>query len=83
MKMCQSCGMPIKKDEVKGTEKDGSLSEKYCNLCYKDGEFVGGDCSLEQMQEKAYEGMVKKGFPKFFARHIVKKQIPRLERWKK
>lgn len=75
--------MPIKKEESKGTERDGSLSEKYCNLCYKNGEFVGGDCSLEQMQEMAYEGMVKKGFPKFFARYIVKKQIPRLERWKK
>ena len=83
MKMCQSCGMPIKKDELKGTEKDGSLSEKYCSLCYKDGQFVGRDCSLEQMQEMAYEGMVKKGLPKFFARHIVKKQIPKLERWKK
>ncbi len=83
MKMCQSCGMPIKKDEVKGTEKDGSLSQKYCNLCYKDGEFIGADCSLEQMQEISYEAMVKKGFPKFFARHIVKKQIPNLARWKK
>lgn len=82
--MCQSCGMPIKKDQVKGTEKDGSLSEKFCILCYKDGQFIGDpNCTMEQMQEIAIKGMYEKGFPKFIARHIAKNQIPKLERWNK
>jgi hypothetical protein len=73
--MCQSCGMPIKKDEVKGTEKDGSLSQKYCNLCYKDGEFIGADCSLEKMQEISYEAMVKKGFQSFLPVILLKNKF--------
>ena len=83
MQMCQSCGMPIKKDDVKGTEKDDSLSQTYCKLCYQNGEFTGPDCTLEEMQDLAFNGMVEKGFPKFFARHIAKKQIPKLKRWNK
>ena len=35
-KQCQSCGMPLKTERDKGTEKDGSLSDKYCAMCYKD-----------------------------------------------
>lgn len=53
-KNCQSCGMPIKKDEVKGTEKDGSKSTQYCSFCYKNGEFVEPNISAEQMEEKVF-----------------------------
>jgi len=43
-KICQSCGMPIKKDpEGGGMEKDGSESWKFCHWCYKNGEFLGSD----------------------------------------
>jgi hypothetical protein len=34
-KACQSCGMPLSKDELGGgTEKDGRISTKYCSHCY-------------------------------------------------
>ena len=40
-KFCQSCGFPLKKDKQGGgTEKDGSISKKYCSMCYKNGEFL-------------------------------------------
>ncbi|WP_224768159.1 zinc ribbon domain-containing protein [Metabacillus idriensis] len=33
-KNCQSCGMPLSKDEHGGgTEADGSKSTKYCSRC--------------------------------------------------
>lgn len=43
-KQCQSCGMLFqtkKAGDCRGTEKDGSRSEKWCSLCYTNGEFVG------------------------------------------
>jgi hypothetical protein len=78
--MCQSCGRPLK-DEVKGTEKDGSLSEKYCNLCYENGAFIDPDITLEQMQETCVKAMREMHFPKFLAKRVAKSQLPKLERW--
>lgn len=45
---CQSCGMPLTKEEEVATNKDGSLMHDYCIYCYKGGSFhfgyqYGGD----------------------------------------
>lgn len=57
---CQSCGMPLDKDpQHGGTEKDGSKSKLYCSLCYKDGAFIGGNCTVAQMQDIVEEAMKK------------------------
>jgi hypothetical protein len=40
MNPCQSCGMPLNSDEIKGTEKNGKLSEDFCIYCYNNGNFV-------------------------------------------
>jgi len=50
MLICQSCGMPLDSDEVKGTNADGSLSCDYCVHCYKDGAFTK-DMTLDEMIE--------------------------------
>ena len=39
-KFCQSCGMPLQKNEEFGTNHDGSKNEEYCCYCYKDGAFT-------------------------------------------
>jgi hypothetical protein len=40
-KVCQSCGFPLKKDKKGGgSKKDGSVSQKYCSMCYEQGEFL-------------------------------------------
>lgn len=79
--MCQSCGRPLK-DDIKGTETDGSLSEKYCNLCYANGAFIDPDITLEEMQVICVNAMKDMHFPGFLARRIAKNQLPQLERWK-
>jgi len=49
---CQSCGMPLGKDkEGGGTEKDGSMSKKYCSHCYQNGEFTNPEITATEMQE--------------------------------
>lgn len=81
---CQSCGMPLSKDpsgKGGGTEKDGSISTKYCSLCYKDGAFIWGDCTVSQMQDIVEDAMKKQGF-NWLMRKMARRQIPHLERWK-
>ena len=41
-KFCQSCGMPLQKNEELGTNHDGSKNEEYCCYCYKDGGLYDG-----------------------------------------
>ncbi len=83
-KQCQSCGMPLftkKGGDNRGTEKDGSKSEKWCNLCYANGAFIGGDCTLEQMKAIVDNALKDQGRGKLM-RWMAKKQLPRLERWR-
>jgi len=37
--LCQSCGMPLDTEEMKGTEKNGLKSNEYCKYCYENGVF--------------------------------------------
>jgi hypothetical protein len=77
--MCQSCGMPLK-DKVKGTEKDGTKSEKYCYLCYENGKFTQPSATAKDMQEVATSALKKKHWPGFLIK-MATNNIPKLERW--
>lgn len=79
---CQSCGMPLSKDEGKGgTEKDGSKSKDYCSHCYQKGKFTMPDLTVEQMQERVKGIMKQMHIPGFLAGYFTK-DIPNLKRWK-
>lgn len=78
---CQSCSMPLK-DTNHGTEKDGSPSLKFCNLCYTDGQFIDPDFTLDQMKVKIDGTLKEKGWIKPL-RWFALMQLPSLERWKK
>ena len=80
--ICQSCSMPISKDEAKGTEKDGSLSRDYCNNCYKAGTFTQPDLAMDEMTVIVRSKMAEMGVPKIFARMFSRK-IPKLKRWRR
>ena len=83
MKQCQSCGMPLSKDAGGGgTERDGRKSETYCSLCYRDGEFVAKNCTVEEMQDIVEGAMKEQGYG-WHMRKLARLQIPRLARWKK
>jgi hypothetical protein len=83
-KQCQSCGMPMNKDEKGGgSEKNGTLSKMYCSSCYQNGSFKNPQMTLEEMQ-KLVDGVLKNEMKwwKIF-RCLAVSQIPKLERWKK
>ena len=79
---CQSCGMPLDKDENGGgTNRDGSISTQYCSLCYRDGAFVHPGFSAADMQAFCIDQLAAKGMPRFMA-WIFTRGIPGLGRWK-
>jgi len=81
-KNCQSCGMPLKKDEKGGgTNADGSKSTMYCSLCFENGKFFRPDITAAEMKELAKGKLKEMGFPGFVAWFFTT-NIPRLERWK-
>jgi hypothetical protein len=74
--------MPLSKDPAGGgTEADRSKSETYCSLCYKDGKFVGENCTAEEMQDIVERALKEQGFS-WPMRKLARLQIPRLARWK-
>lgn len=82
-KNCQSCGMPLSKDDNGGgTEKDGTRSIMYCSHCYENGEFTLPDLTIDQMKQRVKEKIVEFGMPAFIAGFFTR-SIPKLERWKK
>ena len=83
-KQCQSCGMPLvskRQGDMRGSERNGSPSEKWCKLCYENGSFTGPDCTLNQMLEIVENAMQQQGVNSLM-RWMARKQIPRLERWR-
>ncbi len=84
-KQCQSCGMPLmtkKAGDCRGTEADGSKSEKWCSLCYEHGAFKGPDCTLDEMKKIVDDALREQGSGRLM-RWLAQQQLPRLERWKK
>ena len=85
VRQCQSCGMPLetkKAGDCRGTNLDGSKSEKWCSLCQENGDFLNPDCTVEEMKENVDKALVENGSGRFM-RWAAKKQLPTLERWKK
>ena len=78
---CQSCGMPLKRDEQGGgTNADGAKSTVYCSHCYQCGQFVLPDLTVAQMQARVSEKLGEFGIPRFL-RGFFTRGIPKLERW--
>jgi hypothetical protein len=81
-KNCQSCGMPMNRDEKGGgTELDGTKSNMYCSHCYESGQFVLPELTVDEMKQRVKNKIVEFGFPKFIA-GIFTRNIHKLERWK-
>jgi len=81
-KNCQSCGMPLGRDERGGgTNADGSKSRMYCSHCYEGGRFTLPDITAGEMQERVKGKLKESGFPGFLA-GLFSRRVPKLERWR-
>lgn len=76
--------MPLqskKNGDQRGTESDGSKSETWCQLCYKDGAFTRPNATLEEMKVIIDQALVANGSGRLL-RWMAQKQLPHLSRWK-
>ena len=84
MQQCQSCGMPLRTrraGDCRGSDSDGSKSEKWCSLCYSDGRFTNPDCTVEEMV-RIVDSALRAKRMWFPMRWVALRQIPTLERWR-
>ena len=85
---CQSCGMPLTKNEDCGTNADGSTNYDYCQYCYKDGHFLQ-ECTMDEMIEHCSQFVdeVNKQMPQPMTKEEYKQMMrgffPMLKRWRK
>jgi Putative zinc ribbon domain len=79
---CQSCSMPLDRNEVLGTEKDGSKSHEYCIYCYQNGAFINPEMTLEEMRNLVKTQMEKMKINNGTIDMAVK-SLPNLKRWKR
>lgn len=76
--------MPLqnkKTGDCRGSEADGSKSEKWCNLCYENGTFIRPTCTLDEMKKIVDNALIENSSGKLM-RWMAQKQLPKLERWK-
>jgi hypothetical protein len=79
--ICQSCGMPLESEAIKGTEENGLKSDVYCIYCYENGVFKDPKMNLEEMKNNIKTQMEKLET----LDHSIQKAInilPMLSRWK-
>jgi len=82
--ICQSCGYPLSKDKKGGgTNVDGTTSDKYCSMCYANGEFLNPPevDTAEKFQAYCVQEMKKDGMNGILAWFLTR-GIPRLDRWR-
>ena len=82
--ICQSCAMPLEKEELYGLNIDGTKNEDYCIYCYKDGKFTS-NMSMEEMKKFCIEKMIEiiPHMNKEKASSMMNEIFPKLKRWSK
>lgn len=80
MKYCQSCGMPLKTNDVKGTEENGLKNNEYCMYCYDKGVFKNPSTNLDEMKNTVETQMKKSKLPNYMIKKAVN-MLPALKRW--
>jgi hypothetical protein len=76
--------MPLqtkKAGDCRGSELDGTKSEKWCSLCYASGKFIAPNCTFEEMKQIVDRALIENGSGKLM-RWLAIKGLPKLERWR-
>lgn len=81
-RICQSCGMPMQKEEDFARNSDGSKNPDYCHFCYNDGRFIDECNSIEEKITKNVNLAIKMGMNKEEAESLAHSILPNLKRWK-
>jgi len=77
---CQSCGLPLSNEDVKGTEQNGMKNDEYCMNCYENSDFKNPSINLEEMKIKVQNKMEKMNHPNYLIQKAIN-ILPALKRW--
>jgi hypothetical protein len=81
-KICQSCAMPMKREEDFGTDSEGFPSEDYCCFCFQNGRFTDEGITLKEKISKLVRISVEQlGMTESQARILAETKLPNLKRW--
>jgi len=73
----------LRRPEDLGTNADGSRSEEYCPLCFRNGSFTEPDITMQQMIDRVVGVMARmRSVPEEQAREVAAHFIPMLKRWR-
>lgn len=79
---CQSCGLPLRDQNVQGTNLDGTRNESYCYFCFRNGSFTMPGITMERMIDKVANMIsMKKNLAQPQSWQIAANTIPNLARW--
>ena len=82
--ICQSCGMPLQKNEDFGTNANGSKNKDYCHYCFQNGNFTDPNITMEQQIGKLVGiACSQMNMPEGQARKMANEIVPTLKRWRK
>lgn len=79
--LCQSCGIPLDNDAIKGTEKNGLKNQEYCKFCYDQGGFINPNLTIDEMKERVENQMKKLKLSDEAIQEAISVLLP-LNRWK-
>ena len=80
--ICQSCAMPLKIIDDRGTEADGTKCDDYCSGCYEVGEFTEPEITMKEMIEQSLSTTANTlEITIEEARAYLKSLFPTLKRW--
>ncbi|MFH1558978.1 MAG: zinc ribbon domain-containing protein [Patescibacteria group bacterium] len=83
MKICQSCGRPMRRVRDYGLNTNKTRNKKYCCFCFFHGKFREPKITLEQMVNKVGVMMAKEmKMTEGEARIMAERFMPKLSRWK-
>jgi hypothetical protein len=79
---CESCGYEVRRPQDFGTEADGSETDRYCSVCYRNGAFVHEAKDVPDFLTKATPDIAKfRGGSVGKIKLTLKKELPKLPRW--
>ncbi|MCK9487096.1 MAG: zinc ribbon domain-containing protein [Dehalococcoidia bacterium] len=81
---CESCGFNMRRNSDFGTTSDREMTEQYCSVCYEAGAFRHPAASVDEFISAAVEDIAsarKQSTGKLKLQ--LKKDLPKLARWKK
>jgi len=80
---CQSCGIPMMRNEDFGREATGVLKVDYCRYCYDRGKFLEPEITFEQMLDKLAKLQAeKRNTPLEEAKMKTRMILLQLKRWR-